>query len=185
MMEKQDLRVPKTLNSIRQAFFILLEQKGFVEISVQDILDAALINRTTFYKHYLNKNALVVQLNAEILLLFKEVVQRRFHVTPQIFAHTVAPLLLQHRREILLLWKINQPRLNLYQDMQDVMKQSYLEFACKRFNKTAQQLDFQSTDFASMGMTTLRYFVENNVAPDAEKLVSDWRDILNVALSIS
>lgn len=48
-MNQQDLRVIKTKKNIEESFLRLLEKKSFSEITVQNILDEALINRSTFY----------------------------------------------------------------------------------------------------------------------------------------
>jgi AcrR family transcriptional regulator len=57
--EKLDPRVKRTRNLILQAFGDLLAEKGFESISVQDITDRAEINRATFYKHFVDKYALL------------------------------------------------------------------------------------------------------------------------------
>ncbi len=43
---------------ITQAFFSLLRNKKFEKISIQEIADAAMINRATFYAHYADKQDL-------------------------------------------------------------------------------------------------------------------------------
>jgi AcrR family transcriptional regulator len=53
--EKLDLRVQRTRKLIREALFELINEKGFEAVSVQDITDYAMINRTTFYRHYTDK----------------------------------------------------------------------------------------------------------------------------------
>lgn len=54
-MNQNDLRVRKTRKNIENSFISLLKEKDFHKITVQDILDRALINRSTFYKHYMDK----------------------------------------------------------------------------------------------------------------------------------
>ena len=51
MTEKTDIRVIKTKVNIRRVFIELLYKKNFEKISVQDILDAAMINRSTLALH--------------------------------------------------------------------------------------------------------------------------------------
>ena len=51
-MVKQDARVTRTKSLIRSAFLQLLKEKNYEAITVQDILDKTLINRSTFYKHF-------------------------------------------------------------------------------------------------------------------------------------
>ena len=55
-MEKQlDLRIKKTYQALHTAFTTLLEEKNFEEITVNELCDAAMIRRTTFYKHFDDK----------------------------------------------------------------------------------------------------------------------------------
>lgn len=58
MAKSEDLRVKRTQRLITQAFFALLRRKKFEKISIQEIADAAMINRATFYAHYADKQAL-------------------------------------------------------------------------------------------------------------------------------
>ena len=69
-MKQQDLRVVKTVNNIESTFIALLEEQGFASITVQDILDRALINRKTFYRYYRDKYDLA---ETVIRKFFKEI----------------------------------------------------------------------------------------------------------------
>ena len=62
-----DLRVVRTRQAIRNAFFELLEEKGFEAITVKDITTRATINRATFYAHYDDKFALMNALEEEMM----------------------------------------------------------------------------------------------------------------------
>lgn len=68
----QDVRDIKTNNLIRTAFLALLAEKGFHAMTVQDILDRAQINRSTFYKHFPNKIEAAKVLVEELTALVKE-----------------------------------------------------------------------------------------------------------------
>lgn len=61
MEEKLDPRVKRTRSLILRAFSELLAEKSFDSISVQDVTDKAEINRATFYKHFVDKYALLDQ----------------------------------------------------------------------------------------------------------------------------
>lgn len=54
-----DRRVLKTRLALRQAFLELLPEKGWDELSVQDICDRANVGRSTFYIHFQNKEELL------------------------------------------------------------------------------------------------------------------------------
>ena len=58
--EKQlDPRVRRTRQLLVDALQKVLETKSFEELSIQDIADAATVNRATFYDHYPDKFALL------------------------------------------------------------------------------------------------------------------------------
>lgn len=65
MNKKTDLRVVKTKAALRKAFVHLLDQKPFEQISIKDITEAAMINRSTFYLHYQDKYDLMEILENE------------------------------------------------------------------------------------------------------------------------
>lgn len=54
-MQELDRRTRKTRAAISDAFWKLMQEKDFEEITIQDITDAADIHRATFYLHYQDK----------------------------------------------------------------------------------------------------------------------------------
>jgi AcrR family transcriptional regulator len=82
--EKLDPRVKRTRSLILKAFGDLLAEKGFESISVQDVTDRAEINRATFYKHFVDKYAL---LDYTITQSFRQEIEKRMldacHYTPE------------------------------------------------------------------------------------------------------
>ena len=51
-----DLRIKKTYRALFEAFTELLEEHRFEDVTVAMLCDRALIRRTTFYKHFRDKN---------------------------------------------------------------------------------------------------------------------------------
>lgn len=82
--EKLDPRVKRTRNLILQSFGDLLAEKNFESISVQDVTAKAEINRATFYKHFVDKYAL---LDYAISQMFMQEIEKRMlnacHYTPE------------------------------------------------------------------------------------------------------
>lgn len=59
-INQKDLRVIKTKRGLREAFLRLLPEKGYDAISIQDIATEAEAARVTFYRHYKNKEELLI-----------------------------------------------------------------------------------------------------------------------------
>lgn len=57
--EVRDPRIRRTRQLLQGALRELMQARSFDEISVQDITDAATVNRATFYDHYADKFALL------------------------------------------------------------------------------------------------------------------------------
>ena len=63
---KEDLRVIKTKEAIKNAFISLIEEKGFENIKIIDIARRANVNRNTIYLHYESKEQIIEMLIDEI-----------------------------------------------------------------------------------------------------------------------
>lgn len=70
--ETEDLRVQRTRKMIQQAMIDLTVERGFNAISVRDIADRAMVNRSTFYRHYLDKDDVLRQYMDEVAALTSE-----------------------------------------------------------------------------------------------------------------
>ena len=82
--EKLDPRVRRTRGLILQAFSELLTAKSFDAISVQDVAEKAQINRATFYKHYVDKYALLDEwVQQQFRLEIEARVLNACHYTPE------------------------------------------------------------------------------------------------------
>jgi AcrR family transcriptional regulator len=72
--ERLDPRIRRTRQLLQDALRNLLKQKEFDKISVQDITEAATVNRATFYAHYQDKFALLGEL---IRITFLDLLEQR------------------------------------------------------------------------------------------------------------
>lgn len=62
-----DLRVQRTRRLLHDAVVALTIEKGFAAVTVQDIVERAVVNRATFYRHYQDKYDLVMSSVKQIL----------------------------------------------------------------------------------------------------------------------
>lgn len=64
-MSVVDRRILKTQEAIKNAFIELMSEKGFDQITIQDISDRANVGRRTIYHHYMDKYDLLDKLIEE------------------------------------------------------------------------------------------------------------------------
>jgi AcrR family transcriptional regulator len=72
--ERLDPRIRRTRRLLQEALKRLLEEKEFDKLTVQEITEAATLNRATFYAHYPDKFALLEEL---IRVTFLELLAQR------------------------------------------------------------------------------------------------------------
>ena len=98
-----DRRQRKTREAIFTAFTTLLSKKSYNQISVQDIIDAADVGRTTFYAHFETKDYLLKDLCGD---LFGRIIDSamglphsHYHYSAESKTDSVFLHLLQHLQE--------------------------------------------------------------------------------------
>jgi len=85
-IKRVDPRVNRTRKLLEQAFLELMSEKGFQDITIQDITERATVNRATFYAHFEDKYDL---LDSFIRRQFHEVLAEKVPLAP---GHTIERL---------------------------------------------------------------------------------------------
>ncbi len=70
--KQEDLRIQRTRKLLQQALFELTVEQSFATITVRDIAKRAMVNRSTFYRHYLDKYDLLNHYLDELQSLVSE-----------------------------------------------------------------------------------------------------------------
>ncbi len=130
MAEVNDKRVIKTKSAIRDAFFDLVEEKGFEKVTVQMIADRAFIGKTTFYYHYEDKYDLAQKISEEFILTQRNELKERLRIFQkgtedkaqvwQMFRETM----LGHIRDYQLLRSLRIPDVDIDQSMREMIKET-------------------------------------------------------------
>jgi AcrR family transcriptional regulator len=81
--EQADLRVRRTHKLLWEALMALLAERAFEAITVKDICERAMVHRTTFYKHYEDKYALLAQGMRE---MYDVLLRAEEHIPPCAFS---------------------------------------------------------------------------------------------------
>lgn len=177
MMIQKDLRVKKTLKQIDQAFLDTLSETPFDKITVDQLCLTAVINRSTFYKYYKNKNDLMENYLNRVIERFKQQVDVAFinaspenihNVVYQKNFEKVLKFMQKHKNEYLLLWNTLSEQA-VFTKMINVVQENMLEKLSVSQNvssKIAPQIDLYARLFASDMMTIVRWWFkyENEVS---------------------
>lgn len=182
-MNQTDLRVIKTEQQIENAFLDLLIAKPYRSITIQDILDNALINRSTFYRHYPSKDALAEKMVADFYLPYEEFLKARFNLPtneclPQ-FIERITVFIESQKHKILPLWKIQTPTIHLYDDMYQLIKAQYI--ASAKAQGKSGNTDFQGHLYANMVLSILSELLEKGYAFDIKQIREEMMRMLATA----
>jgi AcrR family transcriptional regulator len=183
MQSKVDLRIVKTRANIKNTFIELLSEKEFNEITIQNILDKALINRSTFYKYYSDKYELAEQLVHEVLKNAALFINERFNDKKEndLFStiYKAYVHLYDQRKTILALWKIRTNTLNLYDNIEDLLKKNFMQYLILHNNfEGSSLLDYYSTLYSSLVLTTLKWILTSGNESDIKKILEQVRATL-------
>lgn len=167
-MEKTDLRVKKTLRQIDQALLENLAQTEFSKITVDQLCQTAMINRSTFYKYYQDKFDLMEQFLNRTLDEFRRQVDVAFvNASPQNI-HSMAYqknfeqvlcFLLKKKKEYQLLWGLALEK-PMFNEMIEVVSHNILEKLDTQ-GRTDEQIryaDLYARLFASDMMSLVRWW---------------------------
>lgn len=180
MEKKIDLRVIKTDRNIKSTFIKLLNKKDFASITVQDILDEALINRTTFYKHYADKYDLAETISKDFMEQFRIFTDIRISSEKQDFNALINSMesgfqnFFAYKDMLLGLKKVHTEKVDVYAEMEGILKQKYEILAGHRINKRFN-IDYQASIFAAIILTTIDFVMESKENFTAIDLVKELR----------
>jgi AcrR family transcriptional regulator len=66
-LEKKDRRVRRTRRALREAMLDLMQEKGYEQVTIEELTNRADIGRTTFYLHYNAKQDLLLEQFGEMV----------------------------------------------------------------------------------------------------------------------
>lgn len=175
----QDLRVVKTINNIENVFLDLLQERDFSAITVQDILDKALINRKTFYRYYKDKYDL-----AETVIrdFFKRLTHQfdtmsvgELEDKRKVLANSTYAVLYGSKKEILSLWNVKTSEVDFYSLLlkliQDKHKDIIISTDCPCDN-----IELESFLTATIMLQTIKYFLDRGKPITTDALLTNLRN---------
>lgn len=122
----QDLRTQKTRASIEGCLLSLLEHYPFQEITVKMLIEGCQINRSTFYRNYEDKYALIAQIASRLLEEFGAALHPEFVIEPnwddKQLRFYFSPLVeyFGRNKKVLLVMRARDLPVNLFEEMLDL-----------------------------------------------------------------
>lgn len=192
-MNKTDLRVVKTLARIDDALIGELKEKPLQEVTVESICNRAQINRTTFYKHYKDRFALVDDYVDRFLegfsekgkVIFKDLTDNGLAESEESVdaIKETTEFILTRKEEFKLFWDRNLSR-NVFNEMITTLADAYKEVRLEQEPSIAEdkmkmdKLDLFSRLTSAAYMQTIRWWINNDVKMDKDEFNDMFRDLI-------
>ena len=177
---KEDLRVIKTKENIESHFIMLLNEYAFKDITVKMIVSECKINRSTFYRHYEDKYALITKITDKILKKYKKSVQPKLvTVHPQNtkeitqYFIPIIDFFYDYKRILIPLGK-NSLYIDLFENMFDFMNHTFLKEITSFYNINQNKMmivSYYSNVICSNVLTTMRWWHLENQELSKEEIL--------------
>jgi AcrR family transcriptional regulator len=195
MDKKQDRRVIRTRNQLREALFELILDKGYDTVTIEDITDRANLGRTTFYLHYKDKEQLLLESIDSIAIdLLQQISQfipafTNPELSPanrELILYTPVLLVFNHARENANLYRIilrgegayktnNRLRQIINRIAATVMAERIETFGLK---SPPIPIDVMTNYFAGSLLTVVTWWLENDMPYSPDNMASMFRDLI-------
>lgn len=170
-MAKLDPRIYKTLRNIDEALLATLKERPFHRITIDQLCKQAMINRSTFYKYYADKYALLDDYLTRSLDEFRETVKTDFinadlsNVDDPYYSllfRETAAFLFSHRDRYQTLWNAAIDR-NIFREMIAIVEERILEKLAEggTVTRPAAARQLYASFFASNMMTLICWWFQN------------------------
>ena len=156
---KEDLRVIKTKDNIKNSMLHLLKKYEFKDITMSMLVDECRINKTTFYRHYSDKYDLIEKISKDYISLFSKASS---NFENGINEHNIDCLIQffdDNKDELLILESKILP-INIFEDMHTIMTLDL----CTYFKKSINQDDLiklYASLISNNILTTIKWYHKN------------------------
>ena len=156
---KEDLRVIKTKDNIKNSMLHLLKKYEFKDITMSMLVDECRINKTTFYRHYSDKYDLIEKISKDYISLFSKASS---NFENGINAHNIDCLIqfFDNNKDELLILESKILPINRFEDMHTIMTLDL----CTYFKKYINQDDLiklYASLISNNILTTIKWYHKN------------------------
>ncbi len=186
-----DRRQQKTRNSIFEAFGILLSQKSYSKITVQEIIDAANVGRTTFYAHFETKDDLLKEMCVD---LFEHIFSDNLYTesthdfslktgNPNAMITHILYHLLDNKKNItgILSCESGELFLRFFRQYLNELISTYILNGTNRSNESVPG-DFLINHISSSFVGMVQWWIKNNLKQTPEELAEYFMSVIAPAI---
>ena len=119
----------RTDKAIQAALIMLLKEKPFERITVQDILDETPVTRATFYHHYRDKYEIAERMLEEFMKTQRTVREKLSLAKPSSYPSIIHNSLIRNREQMEALLKIHTEKVNFKETLSKELEEQYLQTA--------------------------------------------------------
>ncbi|WEV51382.1 hypothetical protein OZX69_01260 [Lactobacillus sp. ESL0731] len=176
-MTKEDLRVTKTKLVIQNGFAKCINDKPFSKITIRDLTDAMMINKSTFYKYYHDKYDLRDTMVRETLKAFSAYIDVSF-LNPQNsnpftsyqqqLPKALLPLL-HHKSWLKTLWS-DHLELDVFTMMQETFAAKFKDYILKIKQECTKYDKLQANLFAASAMQIIKWWFYESPDSSAQEI---------------
>lgn len=176
----KNLQYLRTDRAIINAFLELMKTKPFEKITVQDILDEAMVNRSTFYAHFRDKYDIAEQLQTRYVDELRKTIIEAKEKNPvkysEINQFTTA-YFIKNRTTLKALMKIKTEQIDIISEWNKLVRDEYL------IASNSPNADLEANMYANIATGFLTCYIEkDNLSSDYPELFLEV--FLNVVLKI-
>jgi len=185
--KKEDRRIIHTKSSLHKALRELVQEKGYAEVTVEDITSRAKLGRTTFYLHYQDKEDLLLERMEEKLSVLVDETAR--YPLTYWFAHENSNYLIRSIFELVkenadIFTLVTKEQSNkVYDRLHKIISKSAHNlveenpWAQKKIDRLAISLDYLIEYFSGAMWASIVWWVGNNFSPPGEKMAGYFRQL--------
>ncbi|WP_028546778.1 TetR/AcrR family transcriptional regulator [Paenibacillus taiwanensis] len=178
----EDIRVYKTKLAIKRGIIELLQHQQFKEITIKHICDQALIGRSTFYSHYLDKYDLLDSMVQQHVLDFTYEIKQRFdsidenRVADAI--EFVTDAMIEQQLEISTLLQVHEGTADLRKEFEHVLYSTCLDYLNRHFSSSPIALDYLAELYAANSIVFLYRVLKHGKDPNIILLANQMQQYI-------
>lgn len=174
----EDVRVIKNKRVIENAMIHLLEKKDFSKITIQDICQTALVSRSTFYAHYLDKYDLLEKIVDKYYSILRKLISNRFSTDEMINLENIFLLLSQtyskYSEVLNILMKVHVPG----SDFRAKIEKTLFSYCFQFLESTPKQYKMPNDLIAQLYVSNVVTIIDWTLSHDIDEKIIENLNIL-------